>query len=199
MKKVNGNSRVNKKWAAVGILAVALVIGGVVFAAYSQTLTIMGGAEYTQNDPLVRWKAGSVTHAQTGGGGFDSTVTTDVSADQLTIASYMVQFSAAGSATVRATIENVGGAKASVSTLNTPTITCTAQGAADVVFADALCRNITYIFQYADGNAIVAGDELAAGDSVEVRVVVELAAVPTVGRPGAVDIAIGNQTITYVD
>jgi hypothetical protein len=191
--------KLNKKWIAVGALAAVLAIGGVAFAAFSQTLTIRGGAAYDQNAALVRWQIGSIVKTHTGGGSFDTNIATSISANQLLIASYMVEFSAPGSATLQATVENVGSEDATVTAVNTPSVTCTAQGAADATFATALCGNITYVFEYADGATITVGDVLAADATRNVRVVITLSAVPTVGIPGPVTIAIGDQTITYED
>ncbi|MCL2094918.1 hypothetical protein FWH13_02255 [Candidatus Saccharibacteria bacterium] len=189
--------KIDKKWLAVGVLAVVMVVGGVAFAAFSGMLTVRGSAEYNQDAALVRWQVGSIEMSSLGGGSFSSEVLANISSNQLTIASYLAQFSHAGSATLQATIENVGAQPAEVAAVNVPAITCTAQEEADQIFADALCEELTYVFEYANGMPIVVGDTLGAQSAVDVRVVITLPAVPTVGMPGPVAIAIGDQTINY--
>lgn len=189
----------NKKWLALGVLVIMLAISGIAFAAYSATLTIKGSAAYEQDDALVRWKSGSISKSKTGGGDFDGNVATSISSDQLTIASYKALFNSPGSITLQATIENVGVKPAKVTAFNTPTLSCTAGGTADGTFALALCNQLSYVFEYADGTSIQLNDVLDDADEINVRVVITLSAVPTVGTPGEVAITIGDQTITYGD
>ncbi|MCL2038656.1 hypothetical protein FWG86_02015 [Candidatus Saccharibacteria bacterium] len=190
-------TKLTQQGIALCVLAAVLALGGVVFAAYSATLTIKGGASYNQDAPLVRWQTGSISKSSTGGGSFDGAINTNISPDQLTIASYMALFNYAGSTTLQATIENVGSQDAEITAVGTPSISCTPQGAADATFATAICNQLSYVFEYTDNTPILVGDILDAGTDIDVHVVITLAAVPTVGTPGEVQITIGDQTISY--
>ncbi len=195
----------NTKSIALLTLLSVICTGGIVFAAYSATLSIKGSANYSQTQPLVRFKDGSVsisaatgntTGSATGGASFTNTLGTDLSitSNNLTIESYSVNFTEPGTATLGFTVENVGSATASLTTVTIGTPTCTPSGSANTAFADALCAKISVSL-----TGFTSTDTLTAAAEKNGTLVVALSEVPTVGTPGPVSVAISDTTMTYTE
>ncbi len=160
-----------------GILLVAIlfsVLGiSISYASLSQNLTIGGSAGVN----LAGWNVefNSLETVELTGSAVEITAPT-LSFDSTTISGFDVNYYLPGdSATYRFTISNVGTIDAKIGVISMPSPVCLGSGADKLTDESTVCDNFSYTLTYVggtkDGQALQVNDELDAGTSSVVELV----------------------------
>lgn len=182
-----------------GLVALALVLSvvgiSVGFASMSQDLTISGTAEVVP----ASWKIKFANLVgQTPVGGASVTTAPTIQSDTH-IGNYAVELTMPGdSVTYTFDVVNEGTIDAKLTALVKAAPTFTASGTNNAANdATTVQNNFVYELTYADGSTIGVDDELDAGDSVSMKLVVGYAANATALPQDSVSVTGMDITLTY--
>jgi len=188
----------NKKtlYTLVAFALILSIVGiSIGFAAMSQNLTISGTAEVVP----ATWKIKFANLSSPTLAGDAEVTTAPTIQGDTHIGNYAVKLTAPGdSVTYTFDVVNEGTIDAKLTSLVKATPTFTASGTANAANDTTVVQtNFVYELTYADGSAIAENDELAAGDTVGMKLVVGYDSSATALPKDKVSVAGMDITLTY--
>jgi hypothetical protein len=190
----------NNKFKAalvIAIVALAVSIGGIVYATLTTTLTINGGANFNPANWDIKF-----TGPVTTGNAERGRVVTTPSITATTLGTYEGVLTAPGDAfSLTFNVANGGDLDSILAALSRPEPVCTGSGATADVDAAMVCDNLVYTLTYSggtyDGTNVATGDTLNVGDTKAMIITVEYPATMTTIPTAAVKIKFPAVTLVY--
>ena len=171
-----------KKRDSIFVVIITLVIAviglGIAYATFSRTLVINGSAQVTASEWNVHFSStsggpagGTITPILSNDDGLTPTSTASVGTFNATQLTWNGTVQSSGDKiTFDFYIVNSGSFDAKLSTLTKSALTCKMNDVPETT----VCNKLSYIFRYKDGSQIKPNDVLAAGQSKEVELILQL-------------------------
>lgn len=194
-----------KKKDSLFVVIITLVISviglGIAYATFSTTLKINGSATVNASSWDIHFSStsggaagGTVTPSLSNEEGFPTTATASVGTFNATQLTWNGSVKTQGDTiTFDFFIVNAGDYDAKLSTLTKSALTCKVNSVPET----DVCSKLSYIFRYKDGAVISQNDTLAAGQSKEVELILQLGNIsdPTITIPND-NIVVDSDTLT---
>lgn len=186
-----------KSFGVMGIIVLCVTISaifGIVYAAFTQNLTINGKATVKKSSWSIKFS--NLGTVQKTGSAAQVTAPT-INTNDTKISEYSVSLTKPGdSITYTFDVVNDGDYDAKLSTITIPTPTCTKTTNGTDADATNVCSNLTYSLTYDDGTALAVNDTLNAGATKSMKLTLTYNSNASAAQLPTADVSISNLGIT---